>query len=177
MTPNLSTRLLFLVTSTHLLACGDRGDWFPDDVDEDGSLATAAAAKVCDAFEDYLYDQYRQSLLVKVACTSLAIRNTSDADACGDYLDRCINEPPPEVDAAVASIVGNVGCDGIEYTSSGCGATIAQLRDCLDAAERELTELQYSLGCSLAGQPLPEGGLTIDTPAACRTIENMCPTP
>ncbi len=169
--------VVFLATSAHLAACGGGSDWFPADVDEDSTLAAAGAAKVCDAFEAYLYDQYRESLFVRVACTALGIENTTDAAACGDYVSDCIENPPPQVDTMITTLVDGVGCGGLAYQSSGCSATISQLRACLDAADAEVQELRYSLECNLAGQPIPPGGLMIDTPASCATIENQCPRP
>lgn len=160
-------------------ACGSSG-WFPDDVDPGATLASAgdaAAAKVCDAFEDYLLDQYRGSLFVEVACTALGIEQSETAAACGDFVDACINDPPAEVQTLVATIVAGVGCDAIEYASSGCGKTLSDLRACLDAASREVTELRYTITCGLAGQPLPPGALTIDQPPECTSLELACPLP
>lgn len=162
-------------------ACGGSGDWFPSDVEEHATLAAAgdaAAAKVCDAFEDYLLDQYRGSLLVRVACTALGVQNSETAAACGDFVDDCINNPPGEVTSTVASIVASAGCGAVaDYESTGCSKTISDLRACLDAVEREVTELEYTITCALAGQPLPPGSLTIDQPAECASIENACPLP
>ena len=162
-------------------ACGGSSDWFPSDVEEDATLSAAgdaAAAKVCDAFEDYLLDQYRGSLFVRVACTALGIENTDTAAACGDFVDDCINNPPEQVQSTVSSIVASAGCSAVaDYESTGCSKTISDLRACLDAVEREVTELEYTITCALAGQPLPAGSLTIDQPAECASIENACPLP
>ncbi len=175
------TYLPLLALSIATSACGGAGDWFPSDVDERATLAAAgdaAAAKVCSAFEDYLLDQYRGSLFVRIACTALGVEHSETAAACGDYVDDCINNPPAEVQSAVASIVASAGCSAVaDYESSGCSKTISDLRACLDAVEREVTELEYTITCALAGQPLPPGSLTIDQPAECASIENACPTP
>lgn len=177
----LTYLLSCLSLSIGAAACDSAGDWFPSDVDQDATLAAAgdaAAAKVCSAFEDYLLDQYRGSLFVRVACTALGVENTETAAACGDYVDDCINNPPAEVQSAVASIVASAGCSAVaDYASSGCSKTISDLRACLDAVEREVTELEYTITCALAGQSLPPGSLTIDQPAECASIENACPTP
>jgi hypothetical protein len=170
---------LLLAGATATAACGS-SDWFPDDVDEHATLASAgnaAAAKVCDAFEDYLLDQYRDSLFVEVACTALGIEQTETAAACGDFVSDCIDNPPAQVQAVVSTIVSGVGCDGIDYQSSGCGKTLSDLRACLDAASAEVTELRYTITCALAGQSLPEGSLTIETPAECTSLELACPLP
>lgn len=173
-------RTLALLLVTGVAACGASSDWFPSDLDENQTLARAgeaAAAKACDAFEDYLLDQYRESLFVEVACTALAVQNTADAGACGTYAHDCIEHPPAELEALVTTIVDGAGCAALDYQSSGCGKTLSELRACLDAAEGELDELKLSITCALAGQSLPPDALTIDTPAACTAIENACPLP
>lgn len=170
-----------------LLACvlaaacgGSSSDWFPADLDKDAVIATAgeaAAAKACQAFEDYLYDQYRDSLLVEAVCTAIGIDQTADAAACGDYVQGCIANPPASVTALITSLVDATGCGGLDYQPTGCSKTLADLAACLDAAEAELKNLRLRLECSAAGQPLPPDALTITTPAACTTIEVACPTP
>ena len=173
-------RTLALLLVTGVAACGASSDWFPSDLDENETLANAgqaAAAKACDAFEDYLLDQYRESLFVEVACTALGVENTADAAACGDYVDDCIDNPPAQVTTLVTTIVDGAGCDMIDYQPSGCCKTLADLRACLDAAEGELDHLKLTITCALAGQSLPPGALTIDTPAECTSIENACPLP
>ncbi len=160
-------------------ACGG-ADWFPADVDENATLAAAgdaAAAKVCSAFEDYLLDQYRESLFVEVACTALGIEQTETAAACGDFVSDCINNPPAQVQTLVSTIVAGVGCDAVDYQSTGCGKTLSDLRACLDAASEEVTELRRTITCGLAGQALPAGALTIDTPPECTALELACPLP
>lgn len=174
----LKTFALLLVTSA--AACGSTPDWFPSDLDRDETLARAgqaAAAKACDAFEDYLLDQYRESLFVQVACTALAIEQTEDAGACGDFAHDCIENPPAQIQSLVTTIVDGAGCGMLDYQSSGCGKTLSDLKACLDAAEDEIFELKLSITCALAGQSLPAGALDIDTPAACASIENACPIP
>jgi hypothetical protein len=172
---------LLTIVVSGVSACGAGSDWFPSDVEENATLAAAgdaAATKVCSAFEDYLLDQYRGSLLVRVACTAMGVQNTETSAACGDYVDDCINNPPSEVTSTVSTIVASAGCGAVaDYESSGCSKTISDLRACLDAVEREVTELEYTITCALAGQPLPAGSLTIDQPAECASIENACPLP
>jgi hypothetical protein len=161
-------------------ACNSASDWFPSDVDEHAAISAAgpaAAAKVCMAFEDYLLDQYRESLFVEIACTALGIENTETAAACSDYVTDCIDNPPAEVQTLVDTIVAGVGCDAVDYTPMGCSKTISDLRACLEAAEDEVTELKRTVVCAAAGQPLPAGSLTIETPAECLSIENACPLP
>ncbi len=170
------TLLLALATA----ACTSAGDWFPSDVDTSDTLATAgqaAAAKVCDAFEDYLLDQYRASLFVEIACTAYGIQETADAAACGDLVQACITDPPAAIQQWVTQIVDGAGCAAIDYQPSGCGKTLSDLRTCLDAAEAELDELRRTITCALAGQSLGADALAIDAPAACLAIENACPVP
>jgi hypothetical protein len=161
-------------------ACGaGSGDWFPSDVDEDATIdraGDAAVAKVCSAFEDFLYDQYRGSLLVEVACTARGIEQTTDSAACGDFVQDCIDNPPAEVDSTVSSILAQSGCSAVMYESMGCSKTISDLKACLDAIDAEVASLKYDVVCAAAGQPLPPNALTIETPAVCLEIENECPT-
>ena len=85
-----------------LLACalatacgGSATEWFPSDLDRDAVIATAgeaAAAKACQAFEDYLYDQYRDSLLVEAVCTAIGIDQSADAATCANQLDHLLTK-------------------------------------------------------------------------------------
>ena len=173
-------RLISALSLTLTLACGcdPGGGWFPSDLDEDDTLAAAgdtAVRKACDAFEDYLYDQYRGSLLVEVSCTALGIERTADAGSCGDFVSDCIDDPPAEVTVLIGTIVDQTGCGGLAYEPTGCAATLSDLRACLDAAEGAVDELRFTVECAAAGQPLPDGALTIDTPTACRDLELACP--
>ncbi len=170
-----------------LLACalatacgGSATEWFPSDLDRDAVIATAgeaAAAKACQAFEDYLYAQYRDSLLVEAVCTAIGIDQSADAATCADFVQGCIADPPASVMSLISSLVDATGCGGLDYQPTGCGQTLADLATCLDAAEAELKNLRLRLECSAAGQPLPPDALTITTPAACASLELACPTP
>ena len=183
MTTNLASRraalTLSLLVSTGVAACGAAGDWFPSDVDEAKSLAadTQAVGRVCDAFADWVYDQYRDSLAVEIACTASGIEQSADAAACGAFVRDCIDDPPAEVAAAADALIAAVGCGAISYQPSGCGQTISDLRICLDDVSVELDQLRYTVECTAAGQPLSPAALTIDVPASCLAIENACPTP
>ena len=162
-----------------VMACGSSADdWFPADLNKSDVIATAgvaAAAKACTAFEDYLIAQYRDSLLVQVACTALGVDASMDAAACGTFVTTCVEQPPPAVEALVGSIIDATGCGGLNFQPSGCGKTLAELAACLDAAERTMRQLRATLTCSLAGQPLPADALTIVTPPECEAIEVACP--
>ncbi len=170
-----------------LLACclvaacgGSDADWFPSDLDRDAVIATAgeaAAAKACQAFEDYLYNQYRDSLLVEAVCTAIGIDQSADAATCADFVQGCITDPPASVTSLITSVVDATGCGGLDYQPTGCGQTLADLAACLDAAEAELKNLRLRLECAAAGQPLPPDALTITTPAECMALELACPTP
>jgi hypothetical protein len=162
-------------------ACGGSStDWFPSDLDKHAVIATAgevAAAKACMAFEDYLYGQYRDSLLVEAVCTAVGIDQTDAAAACADFVQGCIDNPPASVQALITSVVDATGCGGLDYQPTGCGKTLAELAERLDAAEAELKNLRLRLECSTAGQPLPADALSITPPAACTSLELACPTP
>ncbi len=161
-------------------ACGSAGDWFPSDVDQAATLDHAGAAviaKVCDAFEDFIYDQYRGSLLVEIACTAQGIEESTNSAACSDFVQACIDTPPPEVEALASALLAASGCGAVDYQPSGCSKTISELRACLDAIDAEVASLKYDVVCALAGQPLPPDALAIETPAACLSIENACPLP
>jgi hypothetical protein len=162
-------------------ACGGSGsDWFPSDLDRDSLISEAsgaAAARACQAFEDYLYGQYRDSMLVELVCTAIGIEQSADAAACSTYVQDCITQPPESVASLITSVVDSTGCGGLSYQPTGCGKTLADLAACLDAAERALQGLRLTLECTAAGQPLPPGALTIATPPECMTLEVACPSP
>lgn len=161
-------------------ACGSDGSpWFPKDLDTDQLISEASgagAAKACQAFEDYLYAQYRDSLLVEAVCTAFGIDQTNDAAACGAYVADCTANPPAGVSSTIDSIVDATGCGGLTYQPTGCARTLADLAACLDAAEAELKRLRLTLECTAAGQPLPPDALTPATPPACLALEAACPT-
>lgn len=175
-------RLPFVVSCLAFVAtgCSDEVEWFPSDLDRNQTIAVAgetAAATTCDAFEAYLLDQHRASLLLDLACTVIAIDASETVDACKAAVTACKAEPPGSVDALVTSLVDATGCGGLDYQPTGCAQPLDALADCLDASEDELRALRARIQCSLAGSPLPADALTLGTPDTCLALESACPTP
>lgn len=161
-------------------ACSDEVEWFPDELDRQQVISVAgeaAAAQACDAFEAYLYDQYRASLLKDLACTVIAVDASETEDACKAAVTACKAEPPSSVDALITSLVDAASCGGLDYQPTNCSLPLDALADCLDATEVELKALKTRVQCSLAGEPLPAETLVLATPDACLSLEAACPTP
>lgn len=172
--------LLLSCLAVAATACSDEVEWFPDDLDRQQMISVAgeaAAAQACDAFEAYLIDQYRASMLTDIACAVIAIDASEDETACKAAVKACKAEPPTSVDALITSLVDAASCGGLDYQPTSCSQTLGALADCLDATEVELRALKARLPCTLAGTPLPADTLTLATPAACETLETACPTP
>lgn len=173
--PVLVSCLAFAAT-----ACSDEVEWFPDDLDRQQTISVAgeaAAAQACDAFEAYLNDQYRASLLTDLACTVIALDASETEDACKAAVKACKAEPPSSVDALITSLVDAAGCGGLDYQPTNCSQPLDALADCLDATEVELKAIKADVQCSSAGTPLSAEALELATPDVCLSLEAACPTP
>jgi hypothetical protein len=162
-----------------LAACGGTsgGDWVPSDIDEQQTLDTIGSAgysRLCSAFEDYVHDQYRSSYLVRAACTAHAIDTTTDAVACGEALDDCLDTLPPAVDSQLDSILAQASCSRVSITPTGCSAKVSQVKACLDALGDQLDEIELAATCAAVGSPVPSDWWMIDTPSACTSLSADC---
>ncbi len=162
-----------------LAACGatSGGDWVPSDIDEQQTLDTIGSAgysRLCSAFEDYVHDQYRSSYLVKAACTAHALNTTSDAVACGEALDDCLDTLPPAVDSELDSILAQASCSRVSITATGCAARVLEVKACLDALGEKLDEIELSATCAAVGSPVPSSWWMISTPNECMSLSTEC---
>jgi len=162
-----------------LVACGSsHSDWVPSDVDTDQTLdrlGDSGYARVCSAFEDYVRDQYRSNYLIKAACTADALANTSDAVACGESVDACLDTLPPPVEAQLDAILDQAGCNALDvFSPTGCAAKVSELTACLDALGAALDRIELSATCAAFGSPVPEDWWMIPLPAECSALSAEC---
>ena len=152
-------------------------DWLPSDVDENATvdaIGDAAFAKLCSAFEDYVRDTYRSNKLVQLACTANALDTTTDAVACGESIDDCLNTLPPVVEQQLDQILDQAGCSALSIAPSGCLAKVAELKGCLDALGEQIDTIELELTCAAVGSPVPDDWWMIDPPAECTSITTDC---
>lgn len=175
-------RTLTLLVCIGASACGegssDVSDRFPDDIDTGltlDDLGDSAFNRLCSTFESWVRDQYASSPLAEAVCTHHAIENTETASECADSIQDCLDNPPPEAQALLNTVLTQAGCSAISVTREGCAATVGQIEDCLDALSAALDNLQLTLSCAAAGQTLDPGWYDISTPSACTAIESLCP--
>jgi hypothetical protein len=173
--------MLVSLSSLSLAACGsntpDPSDWFPEDIDQDATLdalGDAGLGQVCSAFSDFVHDQYRSNYLVQAVCTAHAIRTTTDAIACADATEACLDELPPAVDAELDAILDQASCPALGVEAEGCPSTVSALKACLDALGSSITRLQFTLTCAAAGEPIPENWSELVIPASCMALQDGC---
>jgi len=167
------------VFGVFLIGCqsGSSDDWVPPDIDEQQTLdrlGSAGYAKLCSAFSDYVHDQYRSSYLVKAACTAHALETTTDAVACGEELEMCLDTLPPVVDQQLNSILAQASCSAVGIDPTTCSNKVLALKACLDAMGEKVDELELSLTCAAFGSPVPETWWMIDEPAECAALRSGC---
>ena len=153
------------------------GDWVPSDIERDqalSALGSAGYARLCNAFDDYVHDQYRSSYLVQAACTAHALETTADASACGEAVDACLDTLPPVVDQQLDSILAQASCTMVPIDPSACPSTVAALKGCLDALGEQLDQIELSLTCAAFGSPVPANWWRISLPAACTALTDAC---
>ncbi len=152
-------------------------DWLPSDIDVDTTvdkLGAAGFAKLCGAFEDYVRDMFRSNRLIQLACTADALETTTDAVACGDSVNACINMVPPAVESQLEQILDQAGCTALDITQTGCQSKVSALKSCLDALSEQLARIELQATCAAIGSPVPEDWWMIDPPAACMEISDDC---
>jgi hypothetical protein len=172
--------LVALLTFAIQPGCGesqDVVDKFPDDIDTSLTLddiGEAGLNKICSTFEGWVLDQYSSTYWVQATCMAAAVDNNEDAGSCGDELQACLDDPPPEVEALIDSIQSQAGCSAIAVEATGCSATVGQVEDCLDALGAALDNVKFTLTCAAAGETLDPDWWVISIPSACTSIEAGC---
>lgn len=170
-------RVVVMVASVMTIGCGTADPWVPDDIDQEATLAAVGdegKTRVCAAFEDYMLDQWRDSYLVEAVCLARAIMDNTDADACGDDAQACIETPPAEVRQGVEAILAQATCARVDVAAGGCERSVSDLVDCLDAMESEIAALRLTAGCALAGQEIDPSWSLIDVPSVCLDLAEDC---
>ncbi len=160
-------------------ACGDRasGDWVPEDIDEQQAIdriGAAGYAKLCSSFDSYVRDKYRSNRLIQAACIAHALETTSDAAACGQAVDDCLDDLPPVVESQLSQILAQAGCSAVGITQTGCSSPVSALTTCLDDLGERLDTVQLSLTCAAFGSPVPPDWWRITPPASCTSLATDC---
>jgi hypothetical protein len=172
-----ATATALAIVSASAIGCGAADPWVPDDIDEEATLAAVGdegKTRVCAAFEDYMLDQWRDSYLVEAVCLAQAIMDNTDADACSDDAQACIETPPAEVRNAVDTILAQATCARIDVTAGGCERSVGDLVECLDDLETEIAALRLTAACAAAGQEVDPTWSLIDVPSSCRDLAEDC---
>jgi hypothetical protein len=159
---------LLLCAALVLVACGDESD--------NGSakerITQAAYDQACSEAEDFLVSRYSGDYFVQALCTAAAVEGTTDAQACGQQLDDCINMPPPEIQAGIDAILAQGGCGLLSVNTATCSSTLGEIKACLDAIDGEVSSLKYTLTCAAAGQSLDDWDL-VSLPSECQ-FDSSC---
>jgi hypothetical protein len=156
---------------------GSHDDWVPSDIDEQQTLdrlGSAGYAKLCNAFADYVHDQYRSNYLVKAACTAHALETTADAAACGEEVDRCLDTLPPVVEEQLDRILAQASCPAAAIDPTLCSSPVSALTACLDALGEQVDQVELSVTCAAFGSPVPAEWWRIEEPAACAALRQGC---
>lgn len=152
-------------------------DWVPSDVDESETIDTLGAAgyaKVCSAFDEFVRDQYRTSLLIRAACTAQALRSTETTAECADSIDACVNDIPQVVEMQLEMILAQASCPAVGVMTAGCSSPISALTTCLDDLGAQIDDIKLQLTCAALGSPVPENWYRISPPASCTALASGC---
>jgi len=152
-----------------VLACGGSDDGSS----RSEELTQAAYEQACASAEGFLLDQYGGSYYVQALCTAAAVESTSDAASCGDELQACLDNPPASIQAGIDAILGQAGCDALAIDPNACRSTVGRLKDCLDALEDAVANVEYTLTCAAAGQTLESWDI-VELPSECQLLESDC---
>jgi hypothetical protein len=171
-----SLRVIVIVA---LAACSSSAsdDWVPPDIDEAQTLdrlGTAGYQRLCVAFDDYVRDEYRSNRLIQAACTVHALDTTTDAIACGQAVDACLDDLPPVVESSLEMILDQAGCSAVAASPTGCASPVSALTECLDALGSQLDQIELSITCAAFGSPVPADWWRISPPSACTAIATGC---
>lgn len=155
----------------------DLNEWVPDNISLDATLdqiGAAAFGQLCKAFEDYVRDTYRSNHLIQLVCTADAIETTTDAVACANQADACLDTLPPPLEAELQMILDQAGCTALAINQNGCVKTVKEIKGCLDALGDEVGTIELGLTCAAFGQPVPDDWWMIPPPTECTSITNAC---
>lgn len=169
---------LMCIVALSVVACSESSDrWVPADIDTSTTvenLGTAGYGRVCSAFADYVRDMYRSDKLVQAACIARALETTGDAASCGDYVARCVDAIPPEVEALIAKALASASCTTLDIDPTACGVSVSTLTSCLDALGTQFDRAQYGLSCAAFGSPVPSDWYEVALPASCSRLISQC---
>ena len=158
-----------------LLSC--REEWMPSDVERGQALDALGEAgydHLCSEFEGYIREQFTSSHLVQGVCLAIAVRDSETALACGEKMERCTSNLPPEAEAQLQAILAQASCSRTEVEPSGCMATVGELEACLNGLEAKLEALKFGGVCAGVGEPIDENWWRLELPPSCLQIRNRC---
>jgi len=161
-----------------LLVTGCTSGWMPPDIQSNETLNTLGAAgyqRLCSAFEGYVRDEYSSNYFVQAICLYEGVTTTTSAIECGDAVNACTETMPPAAESLLSAILAQASCSTIGINPTGCAATVAQVKACLDAIEDQLKSLEFAATCAVAGQQVDDNWWRIPLPAACESLRTICP--
>jgi hypothetical protein len=167
-----------LVLVTHACTTTDPEAWVAASVDVKEKIADVGESGyqlLCSAFDGYIHDAFRSSLIVKAACTTHALRSTSDATTCTAIADECLDKLPSPVEEDVQAILAQVGCTGLGVSPTGCSSPISELIACLGDTKAALDHVALSFTCEavLDGTVSPDWW-RISPPQSCADLVTRC---
>lgn len=170
--------LRFVLPVLLVTACGDStSERFPSDIERNvtlDSLGDSAYQRLCSTFEGWVYDQYAASPMVQAVCTAIAVESTETAGECGEALQQCLENPPPQATAILDEILSQASCEAVAIEPDGCTSTVGQIQDCLDSLSSELDRIELTLTCAAAGQTLEPDWWRIQVPSECMALQTEC---
>src|SRR5690349_20212720 len=113
--------LIVLVHACALVDPEEWGEWVPSEIDVHETLervGDSAYQMLCSAFDGYIHDQYRSSLIVKAACTAHALLS-DHATECTAIADACLANLPSPVEQDVHAILAQAGCTRLGVVRTG----------------------------------------------------------
>ena len=171
-------RAAALVLAMQACVVTDVEEWVPSEVEIHDTLehvGDSAYQMLCGAFDGYIHDKYRSSLVVKAACTAHALRSTDNATDCTAVADDCLARLPSPVEEDVDAILAQAGCDGLGVARSGCSSPISDLVACLGDLKAALDHVALSFTCEAAlDGSVPLDWWRVAPPSSCVDLVTRC---
>lgn len=158
---------------------GDKAEeWVPSEVEVSATLDRIddpAYQTLCWAFDAFIHDKFRSSLIVKAACTAHALSSTGNATECTAVADACLAKLPSPVEEDVQAILAHAGCAGLGVSRNGCRSPVSELIACLGDVKAALDHTALSVTCGAAfDRSVPHEWWRISPPSSCVDLVTRC---
>jgi hypothetical protein len=156
----------------------DTKEWLPSGIEVRETLdhvGDAAYQGLCGAFDGYVHDKYRSSVVVKAVCTAHALRSTSDPTVCTAIADECLAKLPGPVEEDVHAILEEAGCRGLGVARGHCNSPISDLIACLGGLKAAIDHAAVSFTCEAALDGSVSGDWwRVSLPQSCVDLVTRC---